>query len=160
MRTLDLGCGDSPRNPFEVEEVWGIDIREIDKPNVKKADLVLDAIPFIDDYFDYVTAYDFLEHIPRLIYYGIKHNPFIEVMNEIYRVLKVGGVFLSVTPHYPYPEVFRDPTHVNIITDETFPLYFDDVNMWARNYGFTGKFKILSQGRQPPHLITHMQKVE
>ena len=57
-------------------------------------------------------------------------------------------------------EVFRDPTHVNIITDETFPLYFDDVNMWARNYGFTGKFKILSQGRQPPHLITHMQKVE
>ena len=92
MRTLDLGCGDSPRNPFEVEEVWGIDIRKIDKPNVKKADLVLDAIPFTGDYFDYVTAYDFLEHIPRLIYYGIKQNPFIEVMNEIYRVLKVGGV--------------------------------------------------------------------
>ena len=56
MRTLDLGCGDSPRNPFEVEEVWGIDIREIDKPNVKKADLVLDAIPFTDDYFDYITT--------------------------------------------------------------------------------------------------------
>jgi hypothetical protein len=73
-----------------------------------------------------VTAHDFIEHIPKVICNPQRRNSFIELMNETWRVLKVGGRFLSVTPAFPQPAAFVDPTHVNIITEQIFPLYFDD----------------------------------
>jgi SAM-dependent methyltransferase len=66
-------------------------------------------------------------------------------MSEIFRVLKPGGRFLSVTPAYPAGAAFRDPTHVNIITVETFPMYFDLEKCWAKIYGFQGGFEIEKQ---------------
>ena len=41
---------------------------------------------------------------------------FIDSMNEVYRVLKSNGKFYALTPFYPKPEAFQDPTLVNIIT--------------------------------------------
>lgn len=158
-KTLDLGCGTNPRNPFNATEVFGVDVRD-DIPNgIKKADLCIEPIPFEDNMFDFVTAHDVLEHIPRLLYAPTRMYPFVELMNEIYRVLKPGGTFFSRTPCFPYAPAWRDPTHVNIITDETFPLYFDDTNRWAWMYGFKGGFKILDQKMQDPYLLTTMQKV-
>jgi SAM-dependent methyltransferase len=120
---------------------------------------VIEKIPHEDDFFEYVTAHDFIEHVPRLLYLPDRRYPFVELMNEIYRVLKPNGIFLSFTPAYPHAEVFRDPTHVNIISDQTFGVYFDDTNRWAEMYGFTGAFKIISQEWKGPHLLTLMQKV-
>ena len=83
-------------------------------------------------------------------------------MNEIHRVLKAGddsGKFLSFTPAFPQSAAWRDPTHVNIITEETFPLYFDDKNRWATQYGFKGAFQILQQEWRGPHLVTVMKKI-
>ncbi|MFC7421108.1 methyltransferase domain-containing protein [Iodobacter arcticus] len=159
-RSLDLGCGPAPKNPFNADELFGIDVREDLDANIKRADLVIEPIPFESDYFEYVTAHDFLEHIPRIIYAPHRRNAFVELMNEIYRVLKVGGQFLSFTPAYPHPEAFRDPTHVNIITDQTFQAYFDNVNRWAAGYGFNGAFEIKLQEWRGPHLLTVLQKVE
>jgi SAM-dependent methyltransferase len=159
-RSLDLGCGPTPKNPFNADELFGIDVREDLDANIKRADLVIEPIPFENDYFEYVTAHDFLEHIPRIIYAPHRRNAFVELMNEIYRVLKVGGQFLSFTPAYPHPEAFRDPTHVNIITDQTFQAYFDNVNRWATGYGFNGAFEIKLQEWRGPHLLTVLQKVE
>jgi len=51
-------------------------------------------------------------------------------MNECYRVLKKDGVFLSMTPIYPYLGAFQDPTHVNIITVDTFTNYFSNQKFW------------------------------
>jgi len=158
-RSLDLGCGGSPKNPFNANELFGIDVRDDLDANIRQADLVIEPIPFPDDCFDYVTAHDFLEHVPRLVYVPQRRNAFVELMNEIYRVLKPGGSFLSLTPAYPHPEAFRDPTHVNIITDQTFHAYFDDVNRWAAGYGFKGAFNIKMQEWRGPHLLTVMQKV-
>jgi protein O-GlcNAc transferase len=158
-RTLDLGCGSQPKNPFSADEVFGIDVRENLNANIWRADLAIESIPFPDNTFDYVSAYDFLEHIPRVIYAPARRNAFVELMNEIYRVLKVGGTFLSFTPAYPHPAAFQDPTHVNIITELTFPAYFDNVNRWAENYGFNGAFFILQQEWQGIHLLTEMQKI-
>jgi len=157
--SLDLGCGVSPKNIFNADLVYGIDVRDDLALSIKKADLVVEPIPFEDDFFNYVTAHDFLEHIPRLIYAPLRRYPFVELMNEIYRVLKVGGVFLSFTPAYPNGEAFQDPTHVNIITENTFIAYFDNINRWASGYGFKGAFKILSQEWRGPHLLTIMEKV-
>lgn len=159
-KALDIGCGLKPKNPFNAVEVYGIDVRNDTEAGIFKADLVVEPIPFPENAFDFVTAHDFLEHIPRLIYCPERRNAFVEVMNEVWRVLKPGGVFMSFTPAYPHPEAFRDPTHVNIITDQTFPAYFDTVNRWASGYGFKGAFQIVSQEWRGPHLMSILRKVE
>ena len=157
-KALDLGCGLQPKNPFNAVEVYGIDVRDDADANIVKADLVVDTIPFPDNSFDYVSAIDFLEHVPRLIYVPQRRNAFVELMSEVWRVLKVGGHFMSFTPAYPHNAAFCDPTHVNYITEETFPNYFDDVRCWATIYGFKGRFKIVSQEWAGAHLRTVMRK--
>lgn len=158
-KTLDLGCGPDPNNPYQADEVYGVDIREGIGPNIAAADLAIAPIPFEDGMFDYVTAFQFIEHVPRVIYVPERRNPFVLLMNEIHRVLKVGGVFLSVTPAYPHNAAFQDPTHVNIITEDTFPCYFDDQRRWAKIYGYTGYLRILKQEWMGANLVTQMQKV-
>lgn len=158
-KSLDLGCGLQPKNPFNAQEVYGVDVRDDAEAHIVKADLVVEPIPFPDSSFEYVTAHDFLEHVPRLIYVPQRRNAFVEVMNEIHRVLKPGGVFMSFTPAYPHAAVFRDPTHINFITEETFPLYFDSQLRWASVYGFKGSFEILSQEWRGPHLLSLLRKV-
>lgn len=158
-KSLDLGCAFQPKNPFNADEVFGVDIADIPNPNVRKADLVVERIPFDDDTFNFVTAHDFLEHVPRMIYMPERRNPFIEIMNESYRVMKYGGMFLSLTPAFPHTAAFQDPTHVNFITESTFPFYFDNVHRWAAGYGFKGAFQIMMQEWRGAHLLTVMQKV-
>ena len=49
---LDLVCGVKPRNPFECENSYGLDLRDLEIENVVQADVVLDPIPFDDAFFD------------------------------------------------------------------------------------------------------------
>ena len=158
--SLDLGCGPTPRNKFKADVVYGVDVREDLESRIVKADLVIERIPFEDRFFDFVTAHDFIEHVPRLLYLPQRCYPFVQLMNEIWRVLKPGGKFLSVTPAFPQSAAFYDPTHVNYITEETFPLYFDDRNLQARIYGFTGAFQIKNQYWQGVHLVSILEKAQ
>lgn len=157
-KTLDLGCGPTPQNPYKADEVFGVDIREDIGNNIAAADLAIEPIPYADGMFEFVTAFQFIEHVPRVIYAPQHRNPFVMLMNEIYRVLKVDGIFLSVTPAYPHTAAFQDPTHVNIITEETFRCYFDDTNRWAKIYGFDGHFRVLRQEWMGANLVTQLQK--
>ena len=157
-RTLDLGCGEIPRNPFHAGEIYGLDIRENLERNIRYADLAVEALPFSDNMFDYITAYDFLEHIPRVVYLPERRFSFIQLMNEVYRVLKPGGIFFSRSPFYPISSAFTDPTHVNVITADTFPMYFDDKHTWGKMYGFTGKFNIRLQAINNTHLVAILKK--
>lgn len=159
---LDLGCGLAPRNPFEADIVYGLDLEANHEMNVAGCDLAMDHLPFVSNHFDYITAYDLIEHIPRLIYLVDleRRYCFVELMNEIFRVLKPGGKFLSYTPAWPHGPAFRDPTHVNIITEETFPLYFGigAGHDMARMYGFRGGFVIESQTWNAPWLVSALVK--
>ena len=142
---LDIGCGSNPRNHYSADKLYGIDIIDLDTKdfNYQKCNLIFDSLPFPDSSFDSVSAYDFLEHVPRTT--TINNTgvfPFIHVMNEIYRVLKPGGIFHGITPGYPRSEAFVDPTHVNFITKKTHT-YFTSPKYKARMYGFKGKFKIV-----------------
>jgi SAM-dependent methyltransferase len=152
---LDLGCGLKPRNPYAYEQVFGIDIRSgLSVPGVvhiAAANLSVEPIPFESHRFDSVSAYDFLEHMPRVRIdaQGQMHFPFIQLMNEIWRVLKPGGLFYAVTPAYPHEKAFRDPTHVNIIAAKT-QRYFTRPELGARMYGFNGEFALRRQVRILP----------
>jgi SAM-dependent methyltransferase len=148
VKHLDIGCGDNPKNPYEANEVFGVDVHpEVEKlgPNFHRTNLITDSLPFADSTFDSVSAFDVLEHIPRLVvdYAERKHrNSFIELMDEVHRVLKPGGKFYAMTPAYPSHEAFVDPTHVNFISNRTHE-YFCGPTPYASRYGFKGQFKCL-----------------
>lgn len=157
---VDLGCGSTPKNMFNAVDVLGIDLYEDLNKRIMKVRLGIDPLPFTDNSIDYLTAYDVLEHIPRysdILTNG--NNPFIYLMNECYRVLKKNGVFLSSTPIYPYLEAFQDPTHTNIITKDTFGLYFSKQKYEiAKHYGITADFHVEYQRMKGPLLIAVLRK--
>lgn len=140
---LDIGCGTRPRNPYNRAVLWGLDINEkaaSEDNQIKLCNVSLETIPFEDNFFDSVSAYDFLEHLPRtLINNGQTRFPFVELMNEIWRVLKPHGLLYAVTPAYPRQEAFVDPTHTNFITEKTHE-FFTSPHYLARMYGFEGHF--------------------
>lgn len=128
------------------------------------ADIVCDiteGIPLPDNSVGIVRAYDFLEHIPRLSYklkevqkfsgsYTelVKENDFVNLMNEIYRVLAPNGWLLTATPSCNTKAGWQDPTHVNPINTNTFWYFtnkeyskyvpeiscrFQDTRIWETN---------------------------
>ena len=124
---LDIGCGTN-KNPGFV----GIDI--LDLPDV---DIVWDIEktpwPLPDECVIMATASHVLEHIEP--HGGI----FIDVMNEIWRVMKIGGQFAFVVPHGESPGFIQDPTHCNPMNETTMH-YFDpdpeNKSMGQALYGF------------------------
>jgi len=161
---LDLGSGEIAANPFRAERCFGIDIEGNDECNILSCDLSRNRIPFSDNSISCVTAFDFIEHIPRVsIDQDSTRFPFIDLMNEIYRVLTPGGLFLSCTPAYPFKEVFQDPTHVNFITEDTFPSYFSrdsgsHICEHAKIYGLKNSFEIIDQAWLGYRLLTLLRK--
>ncbi|MBB1073369.1 tetratricopeptide repeat protein [Rhodoferax sp. 4810] len=153
-RCLALSAASSPAdlfNPFAADEVVTIPA---------SCDLIIEPLPFPAQSFEYVVAKDVLQFIPRLLDTPARRYPFIALMNEIARVLKPGGQFLSITPAYPHPEVFSDPRAVNIISEHTFSNYFSlDHPDQAKSIGFNGDFVIENQHWQDAHLITTLRKV-
>lgn len=152
---VDLGCFTRPRGASV-----GIDAKIPPSfPNNSKflqCNLGFDKIPLEDNSVDLVTAFDFLEHVPRLLwFYDVSDNnkvdvfnsicaeknglitiikPSIFLMNEIFRILKPSGQFLSCTPAIGQINnqlnseclisIHKDPTHVNVWTYEGFKDYF------------------------------------
>ena len=154
-RHLDLGCGTKPRNPYQCSELFGVDIAPgSDRPGVsfRTANVALEPIPFDDHHFDAVSAYDFLEHVPRVLPRadgsGLRF-PFVELMDEVWRVLKPGGRFYASTPAVPHEAAFQDPTHVNFITGLTHT-YFTRPQRLAAMYGYQGDFSVLRVLRVRP----------
>ncbi len=150
-KSVDLGCGRFPRNPLNADHVVGIDL--MTKPlfeTTSKLEYISTspghALPLEDSSFNACTAFDFLEHIPRQGFNEkqISCNPFIDIMNEIHRILIPGGIFLAVTPAYPSPTAFVDPTHVNTITSKTHEYFSGPCHAKQLGYGFNAGFRTIA----------------
>lgn len=64
-----------------------------------------------------------------------------------------------MTPIYPYLGAFQDPTHNNIMTADTFKVYFSNqkANI-ACHYCITAHFKMLYQRKLKEHMIAVLEK--
>lgn len=158
-----MGCGPRPKNPYQAAELHGLDIfagiAELG-PHFKQGDLILDPLPYASNSFDSVSAFDVLEHIPRVaVNFSTRQTvfPFIRLMSEIHRVLKPQGLFYALTPCFPAEEAFLDPTHVNIITRNSH-LYFCGPEPYAKLYGFEGQFEAVEARRVYPGYCFSAQK--
>ena len=184
---LDLGCFTRPRGAnigidTKVPPTFPCDSKFM------QCNLGFQGIPLPDNSCEFVTAFDVLEHIPKMLWFTLGHveasdvdifssvcaersggmvviKPSIFLMNEIFRVLKPGGQFLSYTPAIGrsldgsnikcFIPINQDPTHVNVWTYESFLNYFCplDINrpelfQQQISNGIRTAFKALAWGAQ------------
>lgn len=156
---VDIGCGSNPRNPFSAQKVLGLEIEFVDidldtvwDPRMRASSFefrefdITEKLPLDDNQANSISAFDVIEHVPRWERRNEKVRfPFVDLMSEIFRVLKPGGIFLAVTPAFPSENAFMDPTHVNIISIHTADVFGvkDVCQEFKAMYGFQGKFEIL-----------------
>jgi hypothetical protein len=95
-----------------------------------------------------------------------RYNPFLDLMSDIWRVLKPGGQLYAMTPVHPHVnEVFRDPTHVNPFTPDMVNYFVSNVEgsmlPLTQHYGFKGEFKLFQKQRfEGAHVHWHLEAVK
>lgn len=135
-KLLDVGCGPGFFLAYAEKhyDAHGIDISEYAirkaKQRTQTAKLsVEDAmnLDYRNDYFDIVTCFDVLEHLP---------DPRL-ALQEFYRVLKKGGILIIRVPNtesigakWKKEEWFghRDKTHVSLLSNEEWINLLKDIN--------------------------------
>jgi len=107
---LDVGAGEIERKNFirlDKRKLPGIDIVH---------DLEVFPYPLPDNCCLTIVASHILEHIKPWL--------FIEVMDELWRIMKVDGNLAASAPYAGSVGYWQDPTHCNGITEGTW-MYFD-----------------------------------
>ena len=132
---LELGSGKKPYKPKKGEKVIHLDTVKL--PDVEVIhDLNSFPYPFKDNSFDKIIATHVLEHLADLP----------RVMEELWRILKPGGILKITVPHFSSHNAFCDPTHRRYFTFETFD-YWDSSTQLGKDFGFyishKARFKIL-----------------
>ncbi len=161
---VDLGSGSRPRNPFQAGTVRGADLEA--SAGVDACDLAGGCLPYPSNSIDCFTAFDVFEHIPRVWpmatdgrqSVAITRFPFVGLMSGLHDALKPGGMVFAKYPAYPWAIAFQDPTHVNIMTEETMAAYFCGTSPWAHIYGFSGRFELIDQGWVESHHVVLLSK--
>ena len=144
MVKLNLGSGFRHQEGFV----------NIDNRAEVKPDLVCDVIeglPYDDNSVDEVRAFDFLEHIPL--------GKTVGIIEEIWRVLKPGGIFESFTPDAENGQgAFQDFSHVSFWVENSW-LYFSEPNYRAL-YNTKANFQIKTMKRlQSGNRVYHLHVI-
>ena len=117
---LDIACGEAKQGP----EWVGIDVRPLAGVDIVH-DLLTLPWPLPDECVLMALASHFLEHVPGCaIDNGHVRWPFLELRDEAWRVMKVGGEFAIAVPHGTSPGYMQDPTHCNAMNEARWA-YFD-----------------------------------
>lgn len=130
MAELLIGCGTdrSKKLVWKGRAEWSA-LTTLDMNPAAAPDVVFDlndpVLPFGDDAFDEIHAYDVLEHVGRQGDWRF----FLDQFADFWRVLKPGGVVLGISPHPSGPWAWGDPGHTRVISPESF------VFLHQPNYG-------------------------
>lgn len=144
---LNLACGKDIRPKAEG---W----TNMDVVALPGVDVVQSAIrlpwPFADDSFQHVLVSHYLEHVPHDLNNGKHTDGFLQVLEEIHRVLRPGGMLEVFVPHWDSAWTWRDPTHTRAVHPDNF-LYASDASQ--HGYYTTARFRLVHQEvtrRSPP----------
>ena len=119
---LLLGCGADRARRIEVDgrkdwsELVTLDNNPDHEPDVLWDLTSPEPLPFADDTFDEIHAYEVLEHIGQQGDY----RTFFRQFSDYWRVLKAGGVFAGTCPSYRSRWAWGDPSHTRVLTAGTF----------------------------------------
>jgi SAM-dependent methyltransferase len=118
-KELLLGCGSNPLKKMghpdhrEWSGLVRLDFNDAHQPDVVH-DLSVLPLPFADDSFDEVHAYDVMEHIGTQGDWRF----FFAQWQDIWRILKHGGRFYGLSPHWSSPWAWMDPGHTRAMGPE------------------------------------------
>ena len=120
-RELLLGCGPRREKVITFDEIpskWKnlttLDMLEKHKPDVVH-DLSVLPLPFADNEFDEIHAYEVLEHTGQQGDWKF----FFAQFEEFWRILKPGGYFVASVPAWDREWAWADPGHTRIIAKNT-----------------------------------------
>lgn len=133
-RLLDIGCGNG-KFLYETQkctgcQVYGVDISQTavaEAKNVFNLDIfhgTIDQAPFSENYFDFITAWSFIEHV---------NNP-SKVLRKLCSLLKFDSNFVLITPNFDSFNArwFKDkwyhldcPRHLYIYTPQTITAFLE-----------------------------------
>lgn len=136
MKELILGCGSRTKKDlyFEGNKYFQnetrLDINEDHCPDVVW-DLTKHPLPFKDEYFDEIHAYEVLEHLAQQGDYEF----FFREFTEYWRILKPGGHFFASCPAPSSVWAWGDPSHKRVISKET--LVFLSKSEYEKQVGVT-----------------------
>lgn len=137
---MDIGAGNCPQPNWVT-----MDIRDL--PHI---DIVHDVQKFPFPIPDNACLQVLMSHL----WEHIEPKYRIDVMNELWRIMKPGGQLLISVPYYQSPGACQDPTHYTCPTEATFA-YFDPHYMlygiyqpkpWKlvkNDYGFNGNLEVI-----------------
>ncbi len=118
-RILDIGCGSFPYflSNIDFKGKYGLDKtateenRELDGGEIALLNFDIEAegkLPFSDEYFDVVTMLAVFEHIEPL--------RLTDILRDIHRVLKKGGVYVLTTPAVWTQNLLKVMARLNLVS--------------------------------------------
>jgi len=117
---LLLGCGSNRERKIDLtgSGQWS-DLVTLDINNDHNPDVVHDIasvpLPFADDTFDEIHAYEVMEHVGQQGDWRF----FFDQWSDIWRILKPGGMFFGTSPALSSRWLWGDPGHTRIVSAES-----------------------------------------
>lgn len=148
---LDLGALNSPvcielKKKFPKSEFWILDFSpktiywwKENYPEINSVIANVSKTPFKDEYFDYIIAGELIEHIDLI-------EPFL---NEVFRILKKGGIFVLSTP-------LKEEIRSRIAPEHVWRFEEEDIKKLLELYGET---KIHIHTHTWPMIIAWCKKI-